>query len=373
MKILQITRQYAPSTGGLASAVEGLSHAVREAGHGVRIVTLKKIFETGEVAPAESVVNGLNVSRIRHWGSRRYPIATSVLRRINGADLLHIHAVDFFVDFLSLSRIFHRRPLVLSTHGGYFHTQWLARFKAAYFQTITRQTLKHVAAVVCVSEHDYEVFSSIVPREKLHLVRNGVQVESYSNVRKAITPGLLVGIGRVSLNKSINRLIRAIAELRKTRADVQLIWAGPDEEGRIAQLRAQAQQIGVADCVKFIGRVEATEIESLLSRANLFVSSSSYEGYGLSTVEAMSSGTVPVVTRVGIHPQIIRDGHNGFLVDGDTDSLSNVLRIALELEPSSLATMGQRARELSTQCTWRGAVKAYLEIYASVLANRSLS
>jgi alpha-1,3-mannosyltransferase len=371
MRILQITRQYAPSTGGLASAVEGLSRAVQAAGHEVSIVTLKKIFETGEMAPAESVVNGVNVSRIGHWGSRRYPIATSVLKCMNGSDLLHIHAVDFFVDFLSLSRIFHRRPLVLSTHGGYFHTQWLARFKAAYFRTVTRRTLKHVAAIVCVSEHDFEVFSSIVPKEKLHLVRNGVQVESYSNVRKEITPGLLVGIGRVSPNKGIDRLIRAIADLRKTRADVQLIWAGPDEEGRIAQLRTQAQQAGVADCVKFIGRVETTEIESLLSRANLFVSSSSYEGYGLSTVEAMSSGTVPVVTRVGIHPQIIRDGENGFLVDGDADSLANALRLALQLEPDTLATMGQQARELSAMCTWRSAVKAYLEIYSSVLAGPS--
>jgi glycosyltransferase involved in cell wall biosynthesis len=134
---------------------------------------------------------------------------------MNGSDLLHVHAVDFFVDFLSLSRILHQHPLVLSTHGGYFHTRWLHRFKAAYFRTITRQTLKRVAAIVCVSEQDYEMFSSIVPKEKLHLVRNGVQVESYSAVRKSITPGLLVGIGRVSQNKGIDRLIRAIAKLRK--------------------------------------------------------------------------------------------------------------------------------------------------------------
>jgi len=373
MKILQITRQYAPSTGGLASAVEGLSRAVQEAGHEVRIVTLRKIFETGEEAPAESTIDGVNVSRIRHWGSRRYPIATSVLRRINDSDLLHIHAVDFFVDFLSLSRLVHRRPLVLSTHGGFFHTQWLRRFKAVYFRTITRQTLKHVAAVVCVSENDYDIFSSIVSKEKLHLVRNGVQLESYSQVRKDVTPGLLLGIGRVSPNKGIERLIRAVADLRKCRADVQLIWAGPDEDGRIEQLRNLARQTGVGDCIKFTGRVENSELENLLSRANLFVSSSSYEGYGLSTIEAMSSGTVPVVTRVGIHPQLIHDGQTGFLVDDNTDSLAGTLRLALELEPNALAAIGHRAREISARCTWRPAVQAYLDIYRSALAQTARS
>jgi alpha-1,3-mannosyltransferase len=371
MKIVQITRQYLPSMGGVQSAVDGLSHAIRDAGHDVRIVTLKKIYGTGEGAPAESVINGINVSRIGHWGSDRYPIAPSVLSRLNDSDLLHIHAVDFFVDFLSLSRVFHRRPIVLSTHGGYFHTRWLSRFKEVYFRTITRQTLKHVAAVICVSDHDYELFSPIVSKKKLHLVRNGVQTDSYSNVQKTITPGLLVGIGRVSPNKGVDRLIHAVAEVRKTRSDVQLIWAGPDEEGRIEQLRSLAQRAGVGDFIRFTGRVDAAELERLLSRANLFVSSASYEGYGLSTIEAMSSGTVPVVTRVGIHPNVIRNGQNGFLVDGDPSLFADGVREALNLSPGALAVMGQQAREVAALCSWRRTVEGYLEIYGSVLAESS--
>jgi len=371
MKILQITRQYPPSTGGMESAVEGLSRAVQDAGHEVRIVTLRKMFGTGQSAPAQSVVNGLHVSRIRHWGTRRYPIAPSVLKHLDDSDLLHIHAVDFFVDFLTLTRKWHGRPIVLSTHGGFFHTRWLNWLKSAYFRTITRQALKHVAAVICVSEHDYEIFSTIVPKKQMHLVRNGVQLESYANVKKTITPGLLVGIGRVSENKRIDRLIHAVAELRRTGSDVQLIWAGPDEEGRIEQLRKEAYQAGVSDSVEFTGRVEGVELERLLAHANLFVSGSSYEGYGLSTIEAMSSGTVPVVTRVGIHPQIIRNGKSGFLVDSDAASLANGLRTALDTEPGALAKIGQQAREISGECTWPRAVQAYLDIYGSVLAEFS--
>jgi len=371
MKITQITRQYAPSTGGLESAVEGLSQAVQNAGHEVRIVTLKKIWSTGEDVPAESVVNGLNVSRIPYWGNRRFFVAPSVLSSINGADLLHIHAVDFFVDFLSMSQMVHRRPIVLSTHGGFFHTRWLNWLKSAFFRTVTRQTLKQVAAVICVSEHDYEIFSTIVPKEKLHLVRNGVQVENYSGVQKNITPGLLVGIGRVSPNKGIERLIEAVAEVRKTRPEVKMVWAGPDEKNRIAMLRDLARQAGVGDAVTFTGRVEGSELERLLSQANLFVSGSTYEGYGLSTIEAMSSGTVPMVTRVGIHPQLIRNGESGFLVDSDTASLAEGLRVALSEGPAAMARMGQQARDVSAQCTWRHAVQGYLEIYGTVMAGYS--
>ena len=89
MKILQIVRQFRPSTGGLENAVEGLSHAVQEAGHEVNIVTLRKIFSTGELAPMCSIEKGLNISRISSWGSRRYSIAPGVLKHIDSHDVLH--------------------------------------------------------------------------------------------------------------------------------------------------------------------------------------------------------------------------------------------------------------------------------------------
>ena len=102
---------------------------------------------------------GLAVRRMRHWGPRRYPVAPAALRAIRGYDLVHIHAIDFFVDYLSLLRLFHRIPLVVSTHGGFFHTQRARAFKEWYFKTVTRQSLGGVGAVVCVSQHDREMFA----------------------------------------------------------------------------------------------------------------------------------------------------------------------------------------------------------------------
>ncbi len=368
MKILQITRQFLPATGGIESVVRGLSRAVKNAGHDVRVVTLKHIFSTGEEAPSSGVVDGVTVSRISHWGIRRYPIAPRVLGHVNGTDLLHIHAVDFFVDFLSLSKPFHSRPIVLSTHGGIFHTNWMSLFKSTYFRTITRQSLKRVSAVICVSEHDYEAFAAIVPREKLCLVRNGVEIEPYLNIRKTIKPGHLLGIGRVAENKGVDTLIRALAELREVHPNVQLTWVGPDESGRTEKLKELAVQLGVGNQVHFRGRVDSAELSTLLAQANLFVSSSTYEGYGLSTIEAMSSGTVPVVTPVGIHPQMIDDGKNGFLVDGNPSAFARALRAALSLDRKTLTSMGETARSASRQCSWDRAASAYLNIYQSVLS-----
>ena len=102
MKILQLTRQFLPSEGGIESVVEGLGCALQRRGHTVRVATLRTLFATGETASAESVEAGLPVRRMRHWGPKRYPVAPTALAEIRGYDLVHIHAIDFFVDYLSM-------------------------------------------------------------------------------------------------------------------------------------------------------------------------------------------------------------------------------------------------------------------------------
>ncbi len=84
----------------MESVVEGLSGALQQKGHTVQVATLRLLFATGAMAPAESVEAGLAVRRMRHWGPRRYPVAPAALGEIRGYDLVHIHAIDFFVDYL---------------------------------------------------------------------------------------------------------------------------------------------------------------------------------------------------------------------------------------------------------------------------------
>jgi alpha-1,3-mannosyltransferase len=276
--------------------------------------------------------------------------------------------VDFFVDFLAWSKFLHGRPIILSTHGGIFHTKWLTHLKSAYFRTVTRESLKQVAAILCVSDQDYDLFSQIAPKEKLHLVRNGVDIGSYTKITKKITPGLILGIGRVAENKRIDRLIQASAELHKTHPYARLVWVGPDQEGRVSKLQKLADDLGVSQQIHFTGHVDADRLQRMLERAHAFVCGSSYEGYGLSTIEAMSSATVPVVTKVGIHPQIVEEGKSGYLVEGHPESLAQGLREVLNLDATSLATMGENARRASAKCSWEAVAPNFIGLYKSVLA-----
>ena len=149
--------------------------------------------------------------------------------------------------------------------------------------------------------------------------------------------------------------------------NIQLVWIGKDPEQLMTKLISHAQRLGVASRVKFIGEVSNQKMWSLLSQAHLFVSAASYEAFGISTIEAMSSATVPVVTAVGVHPEVIKEEQTGFICNFEDESAVNCFRYALSLDVAQLNQIGQNAREATMQFSWSNVVSYYINIYHSLL------
>lgn len=368
MRILQIHRQFHPATGGIESVVAGLTGALQQAGHRSDIVTLRWLWQTREWLPPVATVEGVAVYRLPHLGIRRYPIAPGVFRFAPAYDLLHIHAIDFFIDFLAATRPLHGRPLVVSTHGGIFHTRWLLPMKKLFFQTITRLSLRQAAAVICDSPHDAALFRPLVPRVRLWTIPNGVNVAPLLQLEKQIEPGLLLAIGRLAANKHPEKLIRLLPALAEQCPTVRLVWAGADAEQRIPGLQALAQELGVVRRVAFVGNVPTAQLHKLLAQAQLYISASAYEAFGVATIEAMASGTVPVVPPVGIHTAVIEPGVNGWLYHPDAPNATSLIVAALATSPTALAEMGWRTRAAARQFAWEQVVQRYLAVYEGVLA-----
>src|ERR1700712_2730638 len=104
MKIAHVVRQYYPSVGGLEDYTYNLAIEQRAKGHDVVVITLNTDFQTGEQLPAVDQYMGIEIRRVPWRGSMRYPIATMDMDLLNSMDLVHVHAVDFFIDYLSLMK-----------------------------------------------------------------------------------------------------------------------------------------------------------------------------------------------------------------------------------------------------------------------------
>ena len=140
-RVTHVVRQYLPSIGGMEEAVRNIAlHQLKSGHEGTRIITLNRLFRTAKqsvsenILPAREIIEGIEVVRLPYYGSSRYPICPGILGELADADVIHVHGVDFFYDFLAATKWIHKRPLVLSTHGGFFHTAFASTAKNVFFQ-----------------------------------------------------------------------------------------------------------------------------------------------------------------------------------------------------------------------------------------------
>jgi alpha-1,3-mannosyltransferase len=354
--------------------VSSLCRQLAVHGHHTDVATLDYLFKTNEPLPHYQRIDGTDIIRLPSSGTARYFFAPRLMELAPRYDLIHVHGVDFFVDLLGTCKTAHGRPIVLSTHGGFFHTPWLPALKRAYFLTVTRMTLRGVDRVIASSPKDEQLFSQVSNR--VTLVENGIDYPTFAAVEKQSggEDESLVFIGRISKNKRVDRLLEMLAELRRQRPGATLAVIGPDWEGLRAGLEEHAALLGVADAVRFTGILPQDKMLSMLADARLFVSASEYEAFGLSTVEAMATGTVPVVNHIPAFTGLVEDGATGFLTDfSDPSAAAASVQRALQLPDSRLREMGASARDAVSRFDWAEVAGQIINVYEEVLSSHDSS
>jgi len=174
-------------------------------------------------------------------------------------------------------------------------------------------------------------------------------------------PLRLVTVSRLSRDKNVVSIIRAIPLIRKRIPDVYLSVAG-DGEAR-PMLERLVADLGIAERVTFHGNVPHAEVLQILSRSHLFLFPTRVkEGFPKAVLEAMACGLPVIATDVSIIPYLIRDC--GVVLD-DTNPQAVAGAIAqLISDERRLAEMSARARQKAQDYTlerWRDVIGTHLE------------
>nr|WP_319385685.1 glycosyltransferase family 4 protein [uncultured Roseibium sp.] len=366
--VVHVVRQFSPSIGGLEDVVRNLALHQKDRFGDVRIVTLDRLFtDPGTGLPGHEVIDGIDVVRIPYRGSPRYPIAPSVLGEISNADLVHVHAIDFFYDFLALTKIFHRRTLVATSHGGFFHTRKFARLKKVWFNTLTRLSTHQYAALVCCSGSDLELFNRIAPR-KTSLIENGVDVGKFRDAGAQQPQKRVLTLGRFSTNKRLDRLMDVMATLCATDPTWRLDIAGMESDLTGGQLSAMAEARGLSDSVAVHIGLSDTELKALAARSSFFVSASDYEGFGLVLIETMSAGLLPVVEANEAFSAVARKHDIVRTVDfADCRQAAGALRARFQ-DLQQQPDLRNNAITAASGYGWSAKAREYEDLYRTVIA-----
>lgn len=307
------------------------------------------------------------VEEIRHYvreihvvdGGRRRSMAK--LRHLLGResfDALHLHLYSNLLPMTLLARYATTIPVLTTLHMPL--TPWSFRHRVGW-----RMALKLSNRVVANSR---AVADSLGRRAATADVIPGC-IDA-PNVQYAPRPNdddfRIVGVGRLSREKSWATLIDAVAKARggSARAITCRIIGDGSERNR---LRALAEQRGVSDLVELPGSLPYKQIPHVLAAADLFVLPSRFEGLGLAPLEAMAAGVPTITSDFPAAREFIDHGQTGHRFPiGDSAKLAELIRWHCD-HPTESAAIGQRGRTaVLEQFSEENTIARYAEIYANL-------
>lgn len=198
--------------------------------------------------------------------------------------------------------------------------------------------------------------ASFVPRSS-HVIHHGVDIARYEpapdrNAAFAATglPGrYAIGcFGRVRHQKGTDVFVEAMCRLLPKYPDFSAVIVGriaADQQNFLRTLTDKVTAAGLSNRIVFLGEQPIDDVVAWFRRLSIFAFTSRVEGFGLTILEAMASGSAIVAARAGAAEVVVRDGIDGALVQpGDADGLTAAIEKLLQ-SPETMTTCGVSARQ----------------------------
>ena len=252
------------------------------------------------------------------------------------ADMVHAHTSKAGVIGRLAARVA-GVPAVFTAHTWCFAegTSWKSRAAIPLERIIGR--LGGFIINVSDTNRDLALRHRIAPEQRMRTVWNGVPDTRHRARPDAGWLPEVVMLARCVEQKDLPLLLRVMAKIN---CPVKTVFVGDGPE--LPRLKEEAEQLGVANRVDFLGR--RWDVAQLLSRAHIFAFPTNGEGLPLSILEAMRAGLPVVASNVGGVSEAVVNGETGFLVEtGDEEGFHRRLVDLLD-DPSLRRRMGAAGR-----------------------------
>jgi glycosyltransferase involved in cell wall biosynthesis len=218
-----------------------------------------------------------------------------------------------------------------------------------------------------------------VPDDRTVVIPNGIDTTHFHPAPNralrqelgATDDQVIVGaVGNIRTAKGYDDLLRVAAILCRERPNLLFAVVGEPGEPLYGQLLAQRQELGLDDRVRFLGF--RADIAQFLNGIDLYVSTSTSEGFSLTTIQAMASGLAVVATRSGGPDEIITDGKDGVLTPvADPPAIASAIA-ALVDDSGRRRQLGLAGRDtVLGRFSLSRMLSAYETIYEDAIAARS--
>ena len=354
MRIALVSPRFLPDIGGVEVHVAQLARRLGAAGHAVDVLTQA----TGDL-PAVDQLHGATVRRFPiRIGGTTYPFAPGLWRYLasHGRDYDVVHAHSYHATAAIPAAAVDVRRLVFTPHYLGSGRSLLARAAHRPYRPVGRSLFRRAHSVVCTTRAEAATVGRDFPTAaaKIKIVANGIDVEAIRNAEPhRVTGPTILCAGRLETYKNVHRVLEALP-LLDAAAQVVVVGGGPAATG----LERLAARLGVAQRVHFAGATPWPEVYRWFRAADVFVTMSARESFGMTVVEALVAGANVVASDIAAHREV------------EVCAGAPVLRVPVTASAGELAAAIQAALAsprpgIGRLPSWDDHVDTLLELYVS--------
>ena len=363
LHILHVIGSLSPAAGGLPEAVRQLAEAHIAAGDQIELVCLDKpggTFLAGIACPVHAL--GPSYFGLYGFSPRLWRWLGANAHRFDGIVMNGVWTFPGLAVRFAARRA--RKRYGVFAHGAldpWFNRHYpLKHIKKLVYWPLQYSVLRDAEAVIFTSDTERDLartsfrpsqWNSVVvpigindPEERS---RNAAeQIETfYRRLPQLRGRRYLLFLARIHEKKGCDLLIEAFAKTAGSFPGMDLVIAGPDQEGMQARLQRRAEKLGVGNRVHWPGLISGDFKWGALRACDALVLPSHQENFGVAVVESLAVGRpVLISNQVNIWPDIASDGAG--LVDDDTqEGTERLLRRWLDLSPAEQESMSGYARD----------------------------
>ena len=390
MRIGIFTETYTPYISGLVTSEVMLKKALEKKGHEVYVVTANlKSFkydydEEEKVLRIPGIPTGIYDSRL----TSIYPV--QAVNKIKSWNLDVIHSQTEFAigTFARLLAKQYNIPLVHTYHTMY--EDYIHYITKGYFDKSSKKLVEYFTKFYCETTatelivpttKTYKLFKEKYEFEKnIHIIPTGIEVERFyeenidqkeveilkRSLRITKKDFVILFIGRLAEEKNVEFLIEAQAKLNKKYPNMKLLIVGdgPDK----TKYETLAEKKGIKENVIFTGKVAWEEIPYYYHCSNVFATASKTETQGLTIIEAMASGIVPVCMRDEAFISMVTENLNGLFFETEKEYQEQIIKLYTRQEEHK--RLNKQARIQAEHYSSDNYAERVLEVYQRAIKEK---
>ncbi|MGD6816608.1 glycosyltransferase [Metabacillus sp. 113a] len=243
----------------------------------------------------------------------------------NNIDLIHANST-FSGLLIYIYSFFNRGISYIYTPHGYYSFKSMNKLLKKLTMNVERKINYICNKVIHVSnsEEKEALKYGLVLQEKSVVIFNGVEDPNFNHVKHNVNRKFtILNLARVDDQKNPFGFIEMAKFFLDKGINAQFIWAGSGE--LLDESRRKVEQYKLNNQIKFIGFTDNKK--EVLSNADLYFSTSYYEGLPFSVIEAMSYKLPVILSDIVGHTDLLKDGENGYLFKHDNyDHVFNLIQ-----------------------------------------------